>query len=164
MLYTPHAGYLMPPVINLISSSMLTVSQSQRKLLPSQNSQLTLPLRRRLLLNLPHHILLQSLRLTNTPPPLHHLSVPPNQKFLKIPLHPLQPQHPRFLPFHPLKYWLGLITIHIGLPQDGKGNAVVELAELLDLVIRARILAVELVAGEAEDDELVRVSGLHVLV
>lgn len=38
------------------------------------------------------------------------------------------------------------------------------MAEFLDLVVGAGVLAVELVAGKAENDELIWVFGLHVLV
>ncbi|KAL8756484.1 MAG: hypothetical protein Q9184_004492, partial [Pyrenodesmia sp. 2 TL-2023] len=47
---------------------------------------------------------------------------------------------------------------------DGEADAVVDLAEILDGVVVARVLGHELVAGEAEDDELVRVGGLDFLV
>jgi hypothetical protein len=52
---------------------------------------------------------------------------------------------------------------YIDFAQDGECDAVVELAELLDLVIAARVLAAELVAGEAEDHK-VGVLSLEILL
>ena len=53
---------------------------------------------------------------------------------------------------------------HIDFPQHGKADTVVELAKLLDLIVAARVLAAELVAGEADDLEVVGVLRLQVLV
>lgn len=41
--------------------------------------------------------------------------------------------------------------------HDGKGDAVVDLAEALDLLVAAGLLGAKLVAGEAEDDKVVGV-------
>jgi hypothetical protein len=51
---------------------------------------------------------------------------------------------------------------YIEFAQHREGDAIVHLAKLLDLFIAVRVLAAELVAGEAEDYE-VRVCGLEVL-
>ena len=66
-------------------------------------------------------------------------------------------QHSGFLSFHPLEHRLRLLTIDICLPQHRKTDPVVQLTELLDLIIATRILAVELIAREAQYDELIRV-------
>lgn len=54
-------------------------------------------------------------------------------------------------------------STYIDLAQHGKRDAVIHLAEGLDLVVGARVLAAELVAGEAEDLEVVGVGGLELL-
>jgi hypothetical protein len=50
-----------------------------------------------------------------------------------------------------------VVAVDVDLLHDGKGHAVVDLAEALDLVVGAGLLAAELVAREAEDDEVVGV-------
>ena len=57
----------------------------------------------------------------------------------------------------PLKQRACVIAVDLNLLQHRERHAIVELAKLLDLVIAAGILAAELVAREAEDDELVGV-------
>ena len=44
-------------------------------------------------------------------------------------------------------------AVHVGLRHQREGDAVIEAAEFGDLVIGTGLLAGELVAGEAEDDE-----------
>jgi hypothetical protein len=100
---------------------------------------------RQLLLNLR----LQSLRLRSTSPPRLDLAIPANQELLKVPLDPLQPHHPRLLGLQPLKYGIRRIAIDVDLAEHGETDAVVELAELLDLVVGAWVLVAELVAREA---------------
>lgn len=46
--------------------------------------------------------------------------------------------------------------------HDGEGHAVVELAELLNVIVGAGLLAAELIAGEAEDDKVIGVLALEV--
>lgn len=53
---------------------------------------------------------------------------------------------------------------YIDFPQHGKADTVVKLAELLDLIVAAGVLAAELVAREADDFEVVGVLRLQVLV
>lgn len=50
-------------------------------------------------------------------------------------------------------------AVDVRLAEHGERDAVVGEAEGLDLVVGPRVLGHELVAGEAEDDELVRVGG-----
>ncbi|KAL8905899.1 MAG: hypothetical protein Q9207_002336, partial [Kuettlingeria erythrocarpa] len=71
---------------------------------------------------------------------------------------------PRRLRLQEFKQRLRILAIDLRLPQDGEGDAVVDEAEVLDGVVVAWVLGHELVAGEAEDDELVRVGGLNFLV
>lgn len=101
----------------------------------------------------------QGLRLARTRPPLLHRPIPLNQEFFKIPLYPPNAQDSRLLILHPIPHRLRFIAIDIHLPQDGKSDTVVLLAECLNLFVGAWILRVELVAGEAENDEGVWVGG-----
>ena len=48
-----------------------------------------------------------------------------------------------------------MVTIDVCLAQDGEGDAVVYLAEGLDVVVCAGFLGAELIAGEADDCEFV---------
>lgn len=135
------------------------VEASKRQVIPTANSS---QLRLRLPTLLPKFLqnrLLQCFRLRRARPPLHHLPVRTDQELLEIPLYPLHPHQPRDLLLHPLKHRLRFISIHVCLPQDGEGDTVVDLAELLDRVVVAGVLLHELVAGEAEDDEAVGVRG-----
>ena len=118
----------------------------------------------RLLRNFLEHITLQSLRLLGARPPLHNLSIPTNQELLKVPLHALHAHQPRLLALDVLPQRIGIIAIDLRLAEDGERDAVVDLAELLDLVVGCGLLAAELVAGEAEDDEFAGVRGFDLLV
>ena len=89
---------------------------------------------------LPLNRLPQRLGPRRTPPPALNPPIPPHQKLLEIPLHPLQPQHARLLPLHPLPQRIRPVAINVQLPQHGKRDAVVDFAELLDLVVGARVL------------------------
>ncbi len=53
-----------------------------------------------------------------------------------------------------------LRAIDVNLAEHGKADAVVQLAELHDLVIRARVLFAELVAGEAQNGQAALVIAL----
>lgn len=88
------------------------------------------------------------------------LAISADEKLLKVPLDPLQAHDAGLLLFHPLPHGLGLVTVHVGLAEDGEGDAVVELAEALDVIVAAGVLAAELVAWET-DDLKVRVGGLE---
>lgn len=102
---------------------------------------------------------LQALGLGGAAPALLDLAVAANEEFFKIPLNPLNAEQARFLQFHPLVQRLRLVAVYFRLAQHGESDAIVDLAELLDRVIVARVLRVELVAGHAEDDEGVAVRG-----
>lgn len=90
--------------------------------------------------------------------------IPAHEKLFKIPLYPLEPEQARHLRLHPLVHRLRLVPIHVRLAQDRERNPVVGQAERLDGVVVAGVLLHELVAGEAEDDEVVRVLRLDFLV
>ena len=97
---------------------------------------------------------LQPLGLRSTSPPPLDLSIPPNQKLLKIPLDSLQTHNPWSTLLHPLVHGLDFVAVDFGFTQDGEGDAVVELAEGLDFVVAAGVLGAELVAGETNDFEV----------
>lgn len=117
-----------------------------------------------LLRNLLQHITLQGLWLLRTRPPLHDLPVSANQELLKVPLDALHAHQARLLALDVLPQRVRIIAVDLRLTEDGEGDAVVDLAELLDLVVGCWLLAAELVAGEAEDDELAWVRGFDLLV
>lgn len=116
------------------------------------------------LLNFLQYCILQSFWLRRARPPPHHFPVAIDEELLKIPFDALQTHEPRFLALHPLPHWLGVVSVDVGLAQDGEGDTVVELTETLDLLVGAGVLGQELVAGETQDLELVRVLGLDLLV
>ena len=53
---------------------------------------------------------------------------------------------------------------YIDLPQHRKANPIVQLAELLNLVVRTWVLSAKLIAREADDLKVIRVLALHLLV
>ena len=112
------------------------------------------------LLQLLLNIRLQALGFTRARPPLHTLSIATNQELLEIPLDALQAQETRFAVLHPLPHGLDIAAVDFGFAEHGEGDAVVDLAEGLDVVVGAGVLAAELVAREGEDFE-VWVGGLH---
>jgi len=59
------------------------------------------------------------------------------------------------LVLQPLEKRIGGVAVDVGLAHNGEGDTVVDLAEGLDIVISAWLLASELVAWETEDLELV---------
>lgn len=151
----------------MVSSSHPS-SLHPQKLLYNNSRQLgLLPLLRLIrlgLLNLLQNRLLQTLRLGRARPAPDNLALRGDQELLKVPLDPLQAHDARHLVLHPLPHGLRLVAVDLGLAQHRERHAVVDLAEGLDLVVGARVLAAELVAGEAEDGEGVRVLGLNGLV
>jgi hypothetical protein len=56
------------------------------------------------------------------------------------------------------------VYTYINLPQHRKANSIVQLAKLLDLVVRTWVLSTELIAREADDLKVIRVLALHLLV
>lgn len=103
----------------------------------------------------------QRFRLRGRRPPALHFAILANEELLKVPLDPLQPQQTGFLILEPLVQGASLVTVDVNLGHDGKGDAIIDLAELLDFVVGARLLPTELVAREAQDDKVVRVLLAH---
>lgn len=104
---------------------------------------------------------LQRLRLGSRRPAPLDGPVLADQELLKVPLHHLQAEQAGLLRLEPLEEGARVVAVDVDLGHDGEGDAVVELAELLDLLVGAGLLAAELVAGEAEDDEVVGVLLAH---
>lgn len=96
----------------------------------------------------------QTLRLRRARPPLLDLPILADQKLFKVPLDPLQAHQPGLALLHPLVDGLGVGAVDVGLAEDGEGDAVVGEAEGLDVVVAARVLVPELVAGKADDFEV----------
>lgn len=64
----------------------------------------------------------------------------------------------------PLVQGVRIVAVDVELAKDGEGDLLVQGAEVLDLLVGAGLLAAELVAGEADDYEIVGVLLLDVLV
>ena len=87
-----------------------------------------------------------------------------HQELLKVPLYPLEPEQPGNLGLHPLVQGLRLVAVDVRLAQHRERNPVVAQTEGLDGVVVAGVLLHELVAGEPQDDEVVRVVRLDLFV
>ena len=94
---------------------------------------------------------LQRLWLRCACPAALDLSILSDKEFFKVPLDHLEAHNTRLLTLHPLPYGLRLVAVDVGLAKYGESDAIVDLAEALDLLVRARVLTTELVAREAED-------------
>jgi hypothetical protein len=84
---------------------------------------------------------------------LHHLAIAPDQELGEVPLDPLGAQHARRFGFQVLPQWVRLVAVDVDLGEHREAHAVVLFAEGADLFLRARLLAAELVAGEAQHFE-----------
>lgn len=104
---------------------------------------------------------LQSLRLGSASPSPLNLAILANQELLKVPLDSLQAHDTGLLGLHPLEHGFGLVAVDVGFAENRERNTIVELAEFLDGVVGAGVLGAELVAGEAEELDLVGVGGLE---
>lgn len=107
---------------------------------------------------------LQRLRLGSRSPPALHLAVLADEELLKVPLDALQAHQAGLLRLEPLKQRVGTVAVDLDLLHDGEGDAKVDLAEALDVIVGSGLLRAELVAGEAEDDKVVVVLLLYALV
>lgn len=107
---------------------------------------------------------MQRLGLGETAPATDDLSVSRNEELLKVPLDGLVAHKARLLFLQPAEDGGGLAAIHIELAEYGECHAIVELAEGLDVIVGAGVLAAELVAGKSEDGELFGVALLQGLV
>lgn len=104
--------------------------------------------------------LLETLRLGGASPSALDLSVTADEELLKVPLDALEAEKTGLLVLEPGPEGVGVVAVDLGLLHDGEAHAVVELAELLDVIVGAWLLATELVAGEAEDDKVLGVLAL----
>lgn len=92
------------------------------------------------------------------------MAISANEELLKVPLDNLQAQQARLLLLEPGEQRVGVVAVDIGLLHDGEADAIVDLAEVLDLIVGAGLLGTELVAGEAEDLKVFGVLCLDALV
>jgi hypothetical protein len=108
------------------------------------------------LLQLGQNLGLQALRLSGACPPSYNLSVASDEEFLEVPLDALHAHETWLLLLHPLPDWLRFVAVDVDFAEHGERDTVVHLAEGLNLVVCARVLASELVRGEAYDLEVCR--------
>lgn len=101
--------------------------------------------------------LLEGLGLGGAGPAALDLAVAADEELFKVPLDALEAEEARLLLLEPGPERAGAVAVDLGLLHDGEGDAVVDLAEALDLLVGPGLLGAELVAGEAEDDKVVRV-------
>jgi len=94
-----------------------------------------LPLLSLPLLQLRKNWLSQGLRPRSARPPADHFALLVDQELFKVPFYSLDPQYAWLLIFHPLVHGLCLVTVDICLAEYGESHAVVDLAEVLDLII-----------------------------
>lgn len=106
--------------------------------------------------------LLEGLGLGGAGPAALDLSVTSDEELFKVPLDALEAKQTGLLLLEPGPERVGAVAVDLGLLHDGEADAVVDLAEALDLLVGAWLLAAELVAGEAEDDKVIRVLRLEV--
>lgn len=105
---------------------------------------------------------LDRLGLGSASPTALDLAIFADQELLKVPLDALQAHEAGLLLLHPLPDGLGRLAVDLGLAEDLVGDFVADDAEVLDFFVGAGVLAVELVAGEGEDFEVVGVRGFDV--
>ena len=84
-------------------------------------------------------------------PALLHLSIGSDQELLEIPFDSLQAQEARLRLLHPRPHRLSSGAVDVCLAEDRKGDAVVQLAEVLDIVVASGVLIAKLVAGETDE-------------
>lgn len=106
--------------------------------------------------------LLEGLGLGGASPAALDLSVSSDEELFKVPLDALETQKTGLLLLEPGPERVGAVAVDLGLLHDGEADAVVDLAEALNLLVGPGLLAAELVAGEAEDDKVIRVLLLEV--
>ncbi|QBZ58027.1 hypothetical protein PoMZ_02966 [Pyricularia oryzae] len=78
-------------------------------------------------------------------------------ELFKVPLDALEAHDAGHLLLEPLEERVGVVAVDVDLLHDGEGDAVVDLAKVLNVVVGAGLLAAELVAGEAEDGKVLGV-------
>lgn len=92
------------------------------------------------------------------------LSISADNELLKIPFDGLDAHDTGHRVLQPGEDGGGVFAVDVELSEDGEGDAVVNLAEGLNVVVGAGVLAAELVAGEAENGEIFGVLLLQLLV
>lgn len=112
------------------------------------------------LLNLLQNVFLETLGLGNAPPSAHDLALAVDQRLFEIPQHPLHAEETRLLRLDPLEQRLGVAPVHVDLAQHRERDAVVQLAETLNIVIAPGVLVPKLVARKAQDGEGAGLLGL----
>jgi hypothetical protein len=80
-------------------------------------------------------------------------TIPVNQKFGEIPLDRTAAKNSRPFLFQVNIERMGLVAIHVDLGEHREGHPVGEPAELLDFLLSAGFLVLELVAGKAQDGQ-----------
>lgn len=116
-------------------------------------------------------LVLELLGLGSAGPAVDNLAVTADQELLKVPLDPLETKQTRLLLLQPLIQGVRIVAVDVDLGHDGERRLLLQRAKVLDLLVAAGLLAAELVAGEADDGEVVGVllleglvDGLEVLV
>lgn len=116
-------------------------------------------------------LVLELLGFSGASPAVDNLAVTADQELLKVPLDPLKTKQARLLLLQPLIQGVRIVAVDVDLGHDGERRLLIQRAEVLDLLVAAGLLAAELVAGEADDGEVVGVllleglvDGLEVLV
>ena len=104
-----------------------------------------------------NNLALDSIGLGGTRPASLDLSIPSDQELLKVPLNARKAQETGLLRLEPLEDRVRVGAVDVRLLHDGEADAIVDLAEGLNLVVGARVLTSELVAGKTEDGEVVAV-------
>lgn len=115
-------------------------------------------------LELLEDILLQGFGLGGAGPAALNGAIAADEELLKVPLDGLDAHDTGLGVLEPLVQGVGAVTVNVNLAQDGERDAVVELAEGLDVVVGAGLLTTKLVAGETENDKVVGVLLPKVLV
>lgn len=100
---------------------------------------------------------LQGVRLGGAGPSALDGAVAADEELLKVPLDALEAHEAGFLLLEPLVEGRGAVAVDVDLLHDGEADAIVNLAEVLNVVVGAGLLSAKLVAGEAKDDKVVRV-------
>ena len=100
---------------------------------------------------------LQGVRLGGAGPSALDGAVAADEELLKVPLDALKAHEAGLLLLEPLIEGRGAVAVDVDLLHDGEADAIVDLAEVLDVVVGPGLLGAELVAGKAEDDKVVRV-------
>lgn len=100
---------------------------------------------------------LETLGLGGAGPAALDLPVAADEELFKVPLDAAEAHDAGLLLLEPAEERVGGVAVDVDLLHDGEGDAVVDLAELLDLLGGARLLGAELVAGEAQDFKVLAV-------